>query len=64
MRGRPGIHCMCMCCYNIIQFLDDPITYRYFVVYFLFDLNSLRSSFLEMAGLDSLNFERCCRVDQ
>ena len=62
-RGSPGIHCMRMCGY-IIQILDILITYGYVVVYLPFDLNSSRSTFLEMAGLDSLNFERCCRVDR
>ena len=66
-RGRPGIHCMHMRHY-IIQILNNPITYRYFVIYLPFDLNSSRSTFLEMAGLDSLSFEwyfeQCCRVDR
>ena len=51
-KGRPGIHYMHMCCYY-----SDSITYGYCLVYLPFDLNASCSTYLEMAGLDSLNFK-------
>ena len=42
----------------IIMILNNPITYGYCLVYLPYDLNASYSTYLEMAGLDSLNFER------
>ena len=41
---------------------NNLITYGYCLVYLPFDLNSSCSTYLEMAGLDSLSFERDVEV--
>ena len=54
-RGREGLVSTACACAVI---LNNPITYGYCLVYLPFELNALCSTYLEMTGLDSSNFER------
>ena len=61
-RGKEGLVSTACTYAVIIQILNNPITYRYCPVYLPFDLIASCSTYLEMAGLDSSNFERDFKV--
>ena len=54
---KEGLISTASACATIIQILNNPIIYRYCLVYLSFDLNASCSTYPEMAGLDSSNFE-------
>ena len=61
-RGKEGL--VSTACAVIIQILNKPIMYGYCLIYLPFDFNASCSTYLEMAGLDSSNFERNFEVAQ
>ena len=60
-RGKEGLVYTECACADIIQTLNNTITYGYFVVYLPFDINSKHSMYLEMASLDSLSSSEILR---
>ena len=46
-RGRDGLVATACACAVIMRIVNNRITYGYFLVYLLFDLNSSRSMYLE-----------------
>ena len=49
-KEREGLVSTTCTCAIIMQILNNPITYGYYLVYFPFDRNSSHSTYLEMAG--------------
>ena len=67
---REGLVSTACACTVIMQILNNPITYGYCLVYLPFDLNSSRSTYLEMtvwtvqvSRESSRELERRCLVD-
>ena len=58
-RGKEGLVSSACTCAVIMQILNNPITYGYYLVYLPFDLNSSHSMYLGITGWSQFeNFEQ------